>query len=152
MLLFMCRYCEECEAAFLLQSERTRTRTRVKEEVVCVEIQLLEQTSELNAYQMALTVNFLLCIFRRRVLQHAVEVLSLFSLLQMMILLITRTHSSIKRTAASIALFCIKPKRIHAREQLMMMMMMMVSASEGGVDAAAAVVVLVVVAVVAFAC
>lgn len=43
------------------------------------------------------------------------------SLLQMMILLITRTHSSIKRTAASIALFCIKPKRIHAREQLMMM-------------------------------
>ncbi len=69
----------------------------------------------------------------------------------MMILLITRTHSSIKRTAASIALFCIKPKRIHAREQLMMMMMML-SASEGGVDAAAAAVVLVVVAVVAFAC
>lgn len=78
MLLFVCRYCEECEAAFLLQSERTRTRTRVKEEVVFVEIQLLEQTSGLNAYQMALTINFLLCIFRRRVLQHAVEVLSLF--------------------------------------------------------------------------
>ncbi len=82
-----------------------------------------------------------------------------FSLLQMMILLITRTHSSIKRTAASIALFCIKPKRIHAREQLMMMMMMMLLALEGGVAAAvAAVVVLVVVAVVvlvavvAFAC
>ncbi len=151
MLLFVCRYCEECEAAFLLQSERTRTRTRtrVKEEVVSVEIQLLEQTSGLNAYQMALTINFLLCIFRRRVLQHAVEVLSLsLSLLQMMILLITRTHSSIKRTAASIALFCIKPKRIHAREQLMMMMMLL--ASEGGVAAAA--VVLVVVAVVAFAC
>ncbi len=79
-----------------------------------------------------------------------------FSLLQMMILLITRTHSSIKRTAASIALFCIKPKRIHAREQLMMMMMLL--ASEGGVAAAVvvlvvvAVVVLVVVAVVAFAC
>ncbi len=47
MPLFVCRYCEECEAAFLLQSERTRTRTRtrVKEEVVSVEIQLLEQTS-----------------------------------------------------------------------------------------------------------
>ncbi len=81
-----------------------------------------------------------------------------FSLLQMMILLITRTHSSIKRTAASIALFCIKPKRIHAREQLMMMMMMLLLASEGGVAAAVvvlvvvAVVVLVVVAVVAFAC
>lgn len=63
MLLLVCRYCEECEAAFLLQSERTRTR--VKEEVVSVEIQLLEQTSGLNAYQMALTINFLLCIFRR---------------------------------------------------------------------------------------
>jgi hypothetical protein len=67
----------------------------------------------------------------------------------MMILLVTRTHSSVKRTAASIALFYIKPKKIHAREQLMMMMMMSL-ASEGGV--AAAVDVLVDVAVVAFAC
>ncbi len=59
----------------------------------------------------------------------------------MMTLLVTRTHSSVKRSAASIALFYIKPKRIHARELLMMMMLMLL-ATEAGVAAA----------VVAFAC